>query len=715
LEAICHRIRHWSLWSLLFVGVFGGLDVAANETIRIGAALPLSGDNANEGKAMRGALELFMGTANERSASTGLRYEIEFRDDENSPATARQVAEAFAADPSIVAVIGHQFSSVALAAGEVYDRNQVPVISPSASNPRVTRSSPWAFSMNYQDDLQGQNLAVYLNVVMEAQNIVVIHSDDAYGNGLLESFSAKAQRLGLNVVQAIEYSETEKFGEGFVASNLQAGSEAAVLFAHTADGARLANQLRDSGYEDPIIGPDAFAKNEFITALGGRTDEVFVVSPFLYELSSLKTKQFAQEYRAKYLEKYEVEPTVWGAFCYDAAQMLASTVEHGARNRAAIRDALSAYNNANQAFTGITGKLYFDDNGAMRRANVVSLIDDGQFKPAFTQIKRVTEPHVLNDLATRLKNGEVVVADKIPYYLTRVVYTGLDFYRINSVDIPGQNFDVEFFIWYRWMGDIDVQNIDFLNGIYGIEDKTEVLREDRTGPVNYLCYKIKGTYLTPYDVRLFPFDTQHLPITVSHKSKDANQIMLVLDEKNLSHATLHEIYPEEWDYVGREDYSGTHALSSTFGDPNYTGGDSQVEFSIYQTNIIIKRILFPYMVTLFLPFFIMVIVSLFVFLIPTTQFDARISLVMTALLSVLVFHLSQEEAWPNVGYLVAADKYFMTAYILTFALILETIMANWLVIRDRTELAVKLDFLVAVVTVPLITAIFAYITVVSIF
>ena len=121
------------------------------------------------------------------------------------------------------------------------------------------------------------------------------------------------------------------------------------------------------------------------------------------------------------------------------------------------------------------------------------------------------------------------------------------------------------------------------------------------------------------------------------------------------------------------------------------------------------------MVTLFLPFFIMVCVSLLMFLIPNSQFDARISLVMTALLSILVFHLSQEEAWPNVGYLVSADKYFMSAYILTFTLILESIVANWLVIRKRDSLALKLDFVSAVTLVPLAFTVFGYITYTSVF
>jgi len=61
---------------------------------------------------------------------------------------------------------------------------------------------------------------------------------------------------------------------------------------------------------------------------------------------------------------------------------------------------------------------------------------------------------------------------------------------------------------------------------------------------------------------------------------------------------------------------------------------------VYETNIVLKRIILPYIITLFLPLLIMLIISFTLFSIPTDQFDSRISLVMTALLGVLVFHMS---------------------------------------------------------------------------
>lgn len=67
------------------------------------------------------------------------------------------------------------------------------------------------------------------------------------------------------------------------------------------------------------------------------------------------------------------------------------------------------------------------------------------------------------------------------------------------------------------------------------------------------------------------------------------------------------------------------------------------------------------------------------------------TLVTTALLTIIVFHLSQEDALPAVGYLVKADLYFMAAYVLTFCLIMESIAINRLQKNGHELLAKKID------------------------
>ena len=648
------------------------------ENVRIGVALPLSGSNEAQGKAMLYGLQLYFDVLQEEEA-TEYKYELVVRDDQNDPAKAQQIAQEFAADRTILAVIGHQFSSVALAAGEVYEQQKLLNISPSASNRSVTRGRNWVFSMNYHDNLQGEFIANYIKAILELRNIIVIHTDDPYGQGLQQSFSRKARHVGLEILKAAAFSQEDKYSDQYffdIRTEISEPIEGIVLLTHTEDGPALIKQIRRNGLDVPIIGPDSYTKTEFINALGEDKENIFVTSPFLYELASLKTKQFIDLYIERYYKKFGIAHTLWSAFMYDAAYLIDAAIQHVGPDRQAIRDHIAQRISSVKALDGITGDLFFDRHGALQRNVVVSVIERDSFKPAYAQLREVNEVHILNNLARKILFDEVVVLNGKPFYRTQVVYTGLDFFRINNIDISEQRFDVEFFLWFKWTGELDVENIDFLNSIFSEENVKEVLREDQSGPVKYIAYKMKNAFLTPYDLRTFPFDLQHLPMTLSHKTKDANQVSLVVDSNNLSSQALEAIYPEEWKYRGRLDFSGTYSQHSTFGDPSYTEGVSKADFSVYESNILIRRILLPYFLTLFLPLALLILITLLLFVIPVDQFDARLTIVMTALLSILVFHMAQGDSLPNVGYLVMADIYFILSYVLMFALIINIVYVN---------------------------------------
>ena len=691
----------------------------AAETYRIGVALPLSGQNAEQGQAMLNGLKLYI---NDRKQSTKAiakpKLELVVKDDQNNPQQAQRIAKELAADKSVLAVIGHQFSSVALAAGEIYQSQGIVNISPSASNPIVTQGRDWVFSMNYQDNRQGEFMAIYLRALLNLENIVIIHTDDAYGKGLANSFSDKAIRIGLQLSQTIRFQQAEKFAEDFIRQQLaidDAAIDGFVLFTHTDDGTELIKQIRAAGFSVPIMGPDSFSKDIFIQALGEETKNVLVTSPFVYELSSLRAKNFINQYQQQHKEstsKSYVPYSLWSAFCYDALALVAQYIDQPGEepSRAGIRDYLANIKTVDNARDGISGTLYFDQYGAMQRPVVVSKIERQRFKPAYRQLQEVKEAYALQNLAQKIEQGEVITVAEIPYYQTQVVYAGLDFYRINNIDVSAQRFDVEFYLWFKWQGDLDVDNIDFLNNIFSEENTREILREGYSQRLNYVAYKVKNAFLTPYDLHQFPFDVQYLPMQLAHKNKDAKQLQLVVDSQQLSNAKLKQIYPEEWLYVKRQDFSGTYKAESNFGDPYYSAATGEIDFSVYQSNIVIQRILLPYLLTLFLPLGILIIITLLLFLIPVDQFEARITIVMTALLSVLVFHDAQSDSLPNVGYLIKADIYFIITYVLMFGLIINTVVVNQISRKQGASSATKMNRWFSWVLLPLMILAFVFVT-----
>jgi ABC-type branched-subunit amino acid transport system substrate-binding protein len=682
---------------------------------RIGVAVALSGKNQSDGEAMLRALELYASDLNAAGGINGTPIELVVKDDQNNKTVAPAIAKELVNDSSILAVIGHQFSSTSLSVTELYDQAGVVHVTPSATNPRVTRSSPWVFSMNFEDDTGGESLAVHLAVAEGAKSVVLVHSDDAYPMGLVTSFGGKAERLGITIERDVTFSaEGDVPADLLAAADIQADAkqaDAIMIFANTADGAVLVKQLRKLGIDTPVFGADSFLKASFITALDGDTADVHATGGFLYEMGTEESRKFV----AKHREEYDARPSILGAYCYDALDLLRRAIGEKGADRQAIRDYLAKIDNADDAVRGASGLLYFDENGATQRQIVVSMIQGDGFLPTYRQVKRATDPRVLRVLPERIAAGDVVIADGEPYHVTTVVHTGIDFFRVNDVDVAGMNFDVEFFVWFRWVGGVEVvEGIDFLNGIFGINDKDWDLREDLTGPVKYRAKKYKGTYLTPYDVSKFPFDYQYLPIVVSHTKSDANQVMLVMDSQGLNHAPIEEIYPQEWDYIEREDDSGTYREDSTFGDPDLRGGPKYVEFSAYRTRVVIKRIMLPYLVTLFTPLAIMVLVCTFVYFIPADQFDARMTLVMTALLAIIVFHLAAEGSLPNVGYLIRADMYFLVGYMLAFVLIIQTIWANRAVRREKIAVARRTDLVSGFVLIPAAVVAYVWLTVTAI-
>lgn len=708
----------WMALTLMTWALLHPLSALAG-TVEVGLALPLT-DDPDASALVRQAVESHAAALNESGRLGEHRLEVVTAD------TAGDAAGTLDAGGA-QAVIGFLDDERATAAATSLQAAGVPLLVPNAQDPRLVRTGDKVFSMSYDAVEQAKRIAAFLRVVEKAERIGVIVGDDQASKDFVRALNANLG--GMEIAATVELpggtADTDRLVEAFpqlagARKGKDKGGErtedgerggkggkarrgkgkggkapgrpdrgddeaeelsldAVVVLADAENGATIVNAFRKAKLDVPILGTSSWTDAAFLDKLGS-SKRVYLTSPWSWEIVS-------EEARAL-VDALGTQPPVEALFARDALELVAAAVENGQIDRAGIAADLGKRTSPDEAVAGISGLLYFDKNGSLAREPLFQAVVKGHLKPHFSQLTRVTDPRAAR---AAKKGGEskfigdrdIVVVDGVPYYHTKVVYAGLDFYRVNSVDVQGQNFDVEFFMWFQWMGDVDVENIDFLNGIYGIEDKVEVLREDRSGPVNYICYKIKGTYLTPYDLRAFPFDTQRLPFRMAHKTRDSNEIVLVVDHEGIADNRIEEIYPEEWIHLGRTDHSASYEPDTTFGDPMYSGPASRSTYSVYESNIVVKRILFPYLVTLFMPLGIMIVISLFVFFVPRSQFDARMTITMTALLSILVFHLAQGETLPSVGYLMRADQFFMATYLLMFALIAKTILVNAL--NERVE------------------------------
>ncbi|MCE9600228.1 MAG: ABC transporter substrate-binding protein, partial [Spirochaetia bacterium] len=604
------------------IALLGALTLAvACGKHKIGISLPLTGDKAESGKAILQSLQMGVDEINANGGAGGGKIELVVKDDANDPAKGKQISEEFAADKSILAVIGHYDDSVAMAGVPAYDKDGVVIFSPSVGGSDFIEKSSWAFTGTYPLTTQMKMLSAYLKVLEDVDNILVIKATSTFGRVATDAFVAATKVDGIQVSVAEGFNDKKQGLEpDFVQKNIPNANSypAIVILAHAMNADLLIKQLRDGGYKGPIFGADRLATGlipklkkltEESKGATNYSDKVHIAFPFMYTLGSLKGMRFAD----RYMNRYKAEPTIWAGFAYDGLDMIAHAIAEKGPRRESIKEWLIDKNSYDEGLEGVSGRVYFaDGKNAVGRELVMSRISSsGSYEPGFRQIRQVRDSHNLRQVAAKVAAGEMVVSAGIPYFKINVVFVGIDFEKISNVDIKSQRFEIEGYMWYRWIGDASVEGIGFKNGDMAAENTMDELRKkmgDGLHSENWASYKVRQTLVFPFDLVNFPFDVQHLPLVIAHKTQNANKLMIAIDREKLTDAHISEIYPQEWEYLGRKDFAGTFQIDSVFGNPSYKPGDKQAAFSMYEVRLSIVRILAPYLNSFFIPLFVLLVI-----------------------------------------------------------------------------------------------------------
>ena len=271
----------WS--SLLLVLIFGfgvvfGITTGAMaDNIRIGVASPFTGDLAAYGDNIKAGVNLKLKEINDAGGINGQKIELVWGDDLCAPKDAGTVASKFAADKSIVAVIGHLCSSATLAAMPIYVRAELPAISPTSTNPTIGDvGKGWFFRNCYTDDFQGKYLASEVVPKLLGKNSVAIfYENNDYAIGLKDSFMAGAKSAGITVTGAEAYvAKTTDFTPQLT-KLLQDKPDTIFLCGYHPEGALIAGQARKLGFDGPLFGADGIDNEDYIKIGGKATDNTY--------------------------------------------------------------------------------------------------------------------------------------------------------------------------------------------------------------------------------------------------------------------------------------------------------------------------------------------------------------------------------------------------------------------------------------------------------
>jgi branched-chain amino acid transport system substrate-binding protein len=311
----------------------------------------------------------------------GFSFELLAEDSGASPEGGAAVANKLVSDQTFVAMAGHAFSGETAAAKPIYEKAGVPMLSPSATNPDLTKDGSPVFNRSaFTDVEQASAAADFLFSNLGFTKIAVIHDGSDYGQGLANMVDENFKGLGGEVVafEAITPGETDY--SAILSAVASKKPEAIYFGGYNADGAVLVNQLGQTGLAGVVFfGCDGTFGQDFLEKTGANGEGAY--STTLVPAGSPPKDAFD----AKYTEKFGTAPGVLSAYTwnsYDAAMALMTVVKNVAvlsgDTLYVPRGALVAGVRGLKDYQGIAGVITCRENGECNASGpVLYVIKDG--------------------------------------------------------------------------------------------------------------------------------------------------------------------------------------------------------------------------------------------------------------------------------------------------------------------------------------------------
>ncbi len=331
-------------------------------TVKIGHAGPLTGGIAHLGKDDENGVRLAVDEATAKKIKIGgktIKFEMMSEDDQADPKMGPTIAQKFV-DAKVAGVVGHLNSGVSIPASAVYNQAGVPMISGSATNPKLTEQGfKVVFRTVGRDDQQGPAVAAYVANELKAKKVAIADDATAYGEGLANEVEKTLKAAGVTVV-AREKTNDKATDFKAILTKMKGKSPDVIFYGGMdATGGPMLKQARELGIKSVFAFGDGACTSE-MTKLGGPASEGMICSQAGIP-TQMASKAFQDAFKGKYGEVKQYAP-----FFYDAANILIAAMQKADSADPAKYLPMVA----SISFDGATGHIEFDAKGDRKDAEM---------------------------------------------------------------------------------------------------------------------------------------------------------------------------------------------------------------------------------------------------------------------------------------------------------------------------------------------------------
>jgi branched-chain amino acid transport system substrate-binding protein len=343
----------------------------ASDKVRVGVFMSLTGSTANFGISSVNGIKMAADEVNAAGGINGKQIELLVQDDRSDAQEAATIVTKFVTQDQVHAVLGEVASSRSIAAAPIAQNAKIPMLTPSSTNPEVTRKGDFIFRSCFIDPVQGAAIAQFAAKTLNAKSAaIMVDRKNDYSTGLEKVINETFTRMGGKIVAVQSYQEGDQDFNAQLTSLKGSNPEVIFVPGYYNDVGLIAKQARDKGITVPLIGGDGWDSTQ-LYAIGGTA---LNGSYFTNHYSPYDTDPKVQKFVNDYKKLYNSLPDALAATAYDAAKIMFDAIKRApSLDGPAIRDALAA----TKEFPGVTGTVTFNENRDAVKPIVMIEIKDG--------------------------------------------------------------------------------------------------------------------------------------------------------------------------------------------------------------------------------------------------------------------------------------------------------------------------------------------------
>src|SRR3981189_1240594 len=285
----------WAAAGVVLAGVAALAPARAQESVKIGLILPMTGGQASTGKQIDNAVKLYMQQKGDTVA--GKKIEIILKDDGAVPDNTKRLAQELIVNDKVNFIAGFGVTPAALAAAPLATQAKIPEIVMAAGTSIITERSPYivrtSFTLAQSSTIIGDWAAK--NGI---KKVATLTSDYAPGNDALNFFKQNFTAGGGEIVEEVKVPLANPDFAPFLQRMKDAKPDAMFVFVPAGQGGNFMKQYAERGLPGiKVIGPGDVLDDDLLNGMGDAA--LGAVTAHLYSAAhpSAMNKDFVSAYK----------------------------------------------------------------------------------------------------------------------------------------------------------------------------------------------------------------------------------------------------------------------------------------------------------------------------------------------------------------------------------------------------------------------------------